>query len=395
MKFTIDKTTLVVTGLLFPLIASAQTYTGEIHSMQSVLDELYTDMLPLCSQLIGVGRGIAAFAALWYIASRIWRSLANAEPIDFYPLLRPFAIGLAIMLFPQLIAVMNGILQPTITGTAAMMKNSNMAIEYLLKQKEDAVQKTVNGQILGDAGSFEKWSKYTNPEGEELSETGMVSSGMNFLMAKAAFSLKNSIKQWLSEILQLVYEAAALCINTLRTFFLIVLAILGPLVFGLSVFDGLQNTLTVWIARYINVFLWLPVANTFGSIISKIQENMLRIDIKQIEMYGDTFFSSSDTAYIIFLIIGIVGYFTVPSVANYIVQAGGGNILLLKSSNVFTGASSAAVQGVAGTALSAGATAGRLFAPSSPGDQSGSQPQGNSSSGGSSAFMHDKLAGNK
>ena len=51
-----------------------------------------------------------------------------------------------------------------------------------------------------------------------------------------------------------------LCINTLRTFSLIVLAILGPLVFGLAVFDGFGHTLTVWLARYINVFLWLPVA---------------------------------------------------------------------------------------------------------------------------------------
>jgi len=42
--------------------------------------------------------------------------------------------------------------------------------------------------------------------------------------------------------------------------------------------------------------------------------------------YGDTFFSlSTDTACSdLHGIIGIVGYFTVPSVANYIVHAGGG-----------------------------------------------------------------------
>ena len=52
--------------------------------------------------------------------------------------------------------------------------------------------------------------------------------------------------------------------HTIRTFQLIVLAILGPLVFGLSVFDGFQHSLRHWIARYINTFLWLPVANIFG-----------------------------------------------------------------------------------------------------------------------------------
>src|SRR5690606_32308476 len=139
-----------------------------------------------------------------------------------------------------------------------------------------------------------------------------------FAMAKASYNFRNSVKEWMSEVLRLLFEAAALCINTLRTFQLIVLAVLGPLVFAFAVVDGFQHTLTVWIARYINVFLWLPVANIFGSIIGKIQEKMLELDISQVQHSGDTFFSSTDTAYLVFLIIGIVGYFTVPSVANYI-----------------------------------------------------------------------------
>ena len=107
----------------------------------------------------------------------------------------------------------------------------------------------------------------------------------------------------MSEVLKVLFEAAALCINTIRTFYLIVLAILGPLVFGLAVFDGFQHTLTVWLARYLNIFLWLPVANIFGGIMGKIQENMLKEDLHQIATNGDTFFSTTDTAYLIFMII--------------------------------------------------------------------------------------------
>jgi conjugative transposon TraJ protein len=149
---------------------------------------------------------------------------------------------------------------------------------------------------------------------------------------------------WLSEILHILYMAAALCINTIRTFYLIVLAILGPLAFGMAVFDGFGHTLTVWIARYINVFLWLPVANIFGSIIGKVQEKMIAIDIQEINSAGDTFFSSADTAYLIFMIIGIIGYFTVPSVANYIVHAGGGGALLQKVSSVFSSSASSSTR---------------------------------------------------
>jgi conjugative transposon TraJ protein len=388
---TVQIILMMITGILFPIFSQAQTFAGEIHSLQSVLDELYTDMLPLCNQLIGVGRGIAGFAALWYIGSRVWRSIANAEPIDFYPLLRPFALGLAILLFPQVIAVMNGVLKPTVTGTAAMMNNSNNAIAYLLKQKEEAIKKTITWQLYGDEGTHGKWYRYMEPDGDE-EDPNLLSNGLRFLMAKTAYGIKNAIKQWMSEILHLLYEAAALCINTLRTFYLIVLAILGPLVFGLSVFDGLQNTLTVWIARYINVFLWLPVANIFGSIIARIQENMLRIDIQQIEMYGDTFFSSSDTGYIIFLIIGIVGYFTVPSVANYIVHAGGGAILIHKASNVFTGAARSAT-----SMMVSGGTAafGKFKSSTSEDKTTPAADSGSEKKAGSSDFMRDKLSGNK
>ena len=200
----------------------------------------------------------------------------------------------------------------------------------------------------------------------------------------------------MSEVLRILYEAAGLCINTIRTFNLIVLAILGPIVFGIAVFDGFQHTLTVWLARYINVFLWLPVANIFGSIVSKIQEKMLAIDIGQVQDAGDTFFSSTDMAYLVFMIIGIVGYFTVPSVANYIVHAGGGNSLLYKVSSMFSNTSRSALNtatGGAGMVADAmGNAAGRM---------SGSISSNATSSGyfndannpGKSSYMQDKLSG--
>jgi conjugative transposon TraJ protein len=331
---------LALTGMLIPLFSKADGLADDIHGLQGVLDNVYSEMLPMCSQLIGVARGIAGFGALWYIAARVWRHLASAEPVDFYPLLRPFALGLAILLFPTVIAVINGVMNPVVTATGGMVKNSDAAIAKLLAQKEAAIEKTNTWQMyVGDngEGDKDKWYKYTHPDDPNRENEGVLSglgNDVKFAMDKASYKFRNSVKQWMSEILQVVYEAAALCINTIRTFYLVVLAILGPLVFGLSVFDGFQHTLTTWLAKYLNVFLWLPVANIFGSIIGKVQENMLKLDIQQVQSAGDTFFSSTDTTYLIFLLIGIVGYFTVPAVAGYIINPGGGNGLLNKVTNL-------------------------------------------------------------
>lgn len=388
--------------VLLPSIGLAQEAIGnDLKSMQSVLDEVYAQMIPLCSRLISVGRGIAGFAALWYMASRVWRHIAAAESIDFYPLLRPFALGLAVLLFPSVLALMNGVLQPTVTATSAMVEGSDKAIAVLLKQKEDAIKKSDPWQMyVGEdgRGSREKWYKYAHPDdedGEGIFES--VGNDVKFAMAKAAYSFKNSIKQWMSEVLQVLYAAASLCINTIRTFYLIVLAILGPLVFGFAVFDGFQHTLTIWIARYVNIFLWLPVANIFGSIIGKIQENMIRLDIGQISTTGDTFFSPTDTGYLLFLIIGIIGYFTVPNVANYIVHAGGGNALLQKVNTLVAGSSSYVMRtgGAEGGMMSDvnGDASGRIGR--SMASFAGSSPyfNGEGTDARRSGYQHDKLKG--
>lgn len=58
-----------------------------------------------------------------------------------------------------------------------------------------------------------------------------------------------------------MFNAAALVIDTLRTFFLIVLSILGPISFAISCWDGFHASLTQWFVRYISIYLWLPVSD--------------------------------------------------------------------------------------------------------------------------------------
>ncbi len=393
---------LAAVGLILPFISHAQGIADEMKGLHGVLEQLYDEMMPLCSQLIGVGQGLAGFAAMWYIASRVWGHLSRAEPIDFYPLFRPFVIGFCVLFFPTVVlGVINGVMKPTVTATAAMVEGSDKAIAVLLQKKEEAIKKTDVWQMyVGESGSGDrdKWYKYTH-DNEDPSDEGFfesIGNDIKFAMSKASYNFRNSVKEWMSEVLRVLFEAASLCIDTLRTFQLIVLAILGPLVFGIAVFDGFQHTLTVWIARYINIFLWLPVANIFGSIIGKIQEKMLELDISQVQDYGDTFFSRTDMAYLVFMIIGIIGYFTVPSVANYIVHAGGGGALGHKVTSLFGSSSRTVVNTAsagAGMAVDAmGSAANRMS--QSMASSGSSSPYFGASSSGNSGYMNDKLKGN-
>ena len=100
--------------------------------------------------------------------------------------------------------------------------------------------------------------------------------------------------------------------------------------------------------------MWLPVSDLFSSVLARIQVLMLTRDIEA--MSDPTFIpDSSNTVYIIFLIIGIFGYFTIPTVANWILMAGGGshanramNQTATKAGNVAAAGAGAAVGNIAG-----------------------------------------------
>ncbi|MDD5053177.1 MAG: conjugative transposon protein TraJ [Sulfuricurvum sp.] len=329
----------------------------EFETLHQILRSLYVEMMPLCSNMAGVAKGIAGLGALFYVSSRVWQSLARAEPIDVYPLLRPFAIGLCIMFFPTFVlGTINGILSPVVQGTNQMLQSQTFDMEGYQKQKDkleyDAAMKNPETAYLVSNEEFDKqldelgWSP-----GDLATMTGMY-------IEKGMYSMKKSIRDFFRELLEILFQAASLVIDTIRTFFLIVLAILGPIAFAISVWDGFQSTMTQWITRYVSVYLWLPVSDLFSTILAKIQVLMLQNDISQLQNNPNYSIDSSNVVYIIFLIIGIIGYFTVPTVAGWIIQAGGmGNYgrnvgnTAGKAGSIAGGAAGAATGNVAGRLL--------------------------------------------
>ena len=275
----------------------------EYDNLHAILRDLYTEMMPLCSNMTAVSKGIAGLGALFYVAYRVWQSLARAEAIDVFPLLRPFAIGICILLFPTLVlGTLNGVMSPIVQGVSSMLDSQKLDMNEYRQQKDkleyEAMKRNPETAYLVSNEEFDKqldelgWS----PE-DMVTMTGMY-------IERGMYQMKKSIRDWFREMLETLFNAAALVIDTLRTFFLIVLAILGPLAFAISVWDGFQSTLTQWLCRYIQVYLWLPVSDLFSCILARIQILMLQNDITRMQEDPNFSLDSSDAVYIIFMIIG-------------------------------------------------------------------------------------------
>ena len=197
----------------------------DFENLHQILRSLYDEMMPLCEDMAGVAKGIAGLGALFYVAYRVWQSLARAEPIDVFPMLRPFAIGLCIMFFPTVVlGTLSGVLSPIVQGTAKMLEAETLDMNEYREQKD----------------KLEYEAMKRNPE-------------TAYLVSNEEFDKQLEELGW------------------------------SP--------DDLVTMAGMYIER----------------------------------MQADPNFSldSSDGVYIVFMIIGIIGYFTIPTVSGWIIQAGG------------------------------------------------------------------------
>jgi len=328
----------------------------EFENLHEILRSLYDEMLPMSSTIASIAKGIAGLGALFYVALRVWQALSRAEPIDVFPMLRPFVLGICIMFFPTMVlGTINTVMSPVVKGTHAMLESQVLDLNQLQEQKdrlehEAMLRNPETAYLVSDEEFDRKLEELGWSPSDLATMTGMY-------LERGMYDLKKTIRDMFRELLELLFKAAALVIDTVRTFFLIVLSIMGPISFAISVWDGFQSTLTQWITRYISVYLWLPVADMFSSMLAKIQSLILEQDIKNL---SDPNYipDGSSGVYIVFMIIGIIGYFTVPTVAGWIIQAGGAGNFLRNVSQ--TGQKAGGVVG-AGSGAVAGNIGGRLL----------------------------------
>lgn len=322
-------------------------------NLHEVLQNLYYEMMPLSTQMALVAKSVAGLGALFYIGIKVWQALARAEPIDVYPMLRPFALGICIMFFPSLVlGTLNTVLSPVVIGTHQILEHQVIDLATIQQQKDilerEAMLRNPETSYLVSDELFDKKLEQLGWSPSDLATI----SGM--YLERGMYDLEKSIRDGFREFLEMLFQAAALVIDTIRTFFLVVLSILGPIAFAISIWSGFESTITQWLTRYISVYLWLPVADLFSTMLAKIQSLIIERDI---ELLNDPDFipDNSNTIYIIFMIIGIVGYFTIPTVTGWVIQAGGaGNFMrnmnqtAMKTGNVATAGTGATMGNIAG-----------------------------------------------
>lgn len=267
--------------------------------------------------LVDMARAIGGIAAFFYISKRIYEELIVDNPISLLPLLRPFAFVLVLSFWGVFV---NLLMVPT-KGLSSLSEAIYADKKHIVAQRLEEKQ---NAILAVDLPIF-----YENEE----KEAALWDKGINLLLTSynimTGRAIRNQINFYIMDairqVLESLFEGIVYLIAFLRTIFCVLLVIFGPLVFALSIFDGFQDNYLQWIARFINVNLYLPIALL---ILALVQEVLIYVLEWEITVINGMLIYQPQIFYVTNLVVpicGIVGLSMVPKIASWIVQASGTN----------------------------------------------------------------------
>lgn len=265
--------------------------------------------------LVNMARAIGGIAAFLYISKRIFEQLIADNPISLLPLLRPFALLLVITFWSPFVQLLMVPTKGLTKLSEAVYADKKHIVAARLEEKQTAI-------FYADLPSFQEnqekeatlWDKGINM----LLTTTNILTG-RALQHQITFYVMDGIRQ----LMESFFEAVVYLIAFLRTVFCVLLIIFGPLVFAVSIFDGFQDNYLQWIARFINVNLYLPIALLILSLVQEVLIYVLEAEIVQVKsslIYQPSLYYVSN---MVVPLCGIAGLVMVPKIASWIVSASG------------------------------------------------------------------------
>lgn len=290
------------------------------HIEQLVTDPNGSVMTEVFSKIDMVGRAayvMCGFFALFYICAKVWKQWVSGSGIDFYSLLRPFAIGLLVLNFSLVPTTIDVALSPI----NAAIESMNVSKRDELKQKREACEKRADDLAAEEERALEESMQKLNVLSKVSLFIDSVMNDMGNWIMEGLMSVLFWLMQMLTPLIKMILYIFVLVTKA-------ILILLGPFVFALSIIPSFDSLIKQWITRYMNISLYIPMVG----LVTYINSVLL------IDCWFDAYMNvtaGGDAAYVagmstMFMLLGIivggaclVMYFFVPTFAGWIVDGQG------------------------------------------------------------------------
>ena len=196
--------------------------------------------------------------------------------------------------------------------------------ETLTGQFEEEMNKTssntsVEGLSYETSAVAESLAEATIQEGKRPGFFKRVWAGVKGFVSGKVGGVLNNVGNIISALLSIIVKLVQYILLAVSNIYLIILGLIGPFVFALSLMPGFQNNISVWIARYIQISFWSPMAALIDYVNFKLKDAMLA-----------AFWSAPNVAQlgfplhlIVMDIVTLICLLAVPQLASWIISGSG------------------------------------------------------------------------
>lgn len=283
-------------------------------------EALYERLLGEVSEISAYVMSVCAIGALLYICFKVFGPWTRGESIDFYSLLRPFAIGLVIMNFSMVPDFIDMCLKPVEKYTASLKEDSKDDYKAKANELKDAFTNYYKRILKPDENADNIFEAIYNVV-KKLDPVNLYGTAMKMTLMNA-----------LLVICMFLCELVVFALMVFMIVTKILLVILGPLVFTLAIFPKFDGGIKQWLCRYINVSLWIPVANIVGYVIQQLFITVIFDPVIRSLNSDASVAETSATAVgpgymLMFFILACILYCSVPKLTGWIVDENGAGMI--------------------------------------------------------------------
>ncbi|MBO7429263.1 MAG: hypothetical protein J6U08_11230 [Paludibacteraceae bacterium] len=284
------------------------------------LDSILVSCVSDVGDMQSVAMLLCGLFALVYVGNMVWQGWCKGESINVYALLRPFAIGLVVINFTTFVHVLDDVCgwmnKPAKELVKEYAEKKNNLMEKNLRKCYDKMMENETKKETPKEGNVKPNVKNDGSiQNDFFSDKSEKESSSLPFVGEIAAAFKLSIMNMILGLLSIVAIVAAVGVLSIAFVSKLVLIYVGPFAFAISLVPYFSSSISNWIGRYITVSLYAPCVNITCYA-------MMNLFQKAAEGIG-TNWEMGLGYYMILSLASAASFFSIPSIANYIVTSVG------------------------------------------------------------------------
>ena len=309
-----------------------------------IIEALNMHKTHLFGTFVGFARVLAAGFAMIYLSYEAYKMLSGDKQLEVLPLLRPFALGLVIIFWVQLIPIVDA---PANAMTGMAREGFREQVNRVEAQKTQ--RRALQAQLMDALTTRSSEARQADEQRRNLLQQGMDRLGVEFralsnmidrMQIWVVAQIRNIVNTIIEFLAALIWKICVMIVFYLQVFFSTILVILGPLAVAFSILPSFRDAWVQWLARYISISLYGVIAFINLTLAMTIMEFGISVEIHSLQqvladvqagnrpvggytMQVMTAGHAGDGALIVTSLIGALAMLTVPTISTWVIQTSG------------------------------------------------------------------------